>query len=183
LSAFVDIAIVFAVLGAARSGWRRGLVFYVVDLLGFVGAVIAAVRFHEIPGTFFEVMGFSTRIANILGGLMIFLPLILLVAYIGIRASKSMYRPGLFTTNRVLGAAVGALLAVSVVIVGLLFVRSWRLPFGISDLVSRSVIAPKVLDATAPAVAWIDNRLGLDLCGGRLARTVPELCTDKTGNG
>jgi uncharacterized membrane protein required for colicin V production len=183
LSAFVDIAIVLAVLGAARSGWRRGLVFYVVDLLGFVGSVIVAVRFHEIPGVFFEVIGLSTRTANVVGGLVIFVPLIVLVAIVGMRASKAMYRPGLFTTNRVLGAVFGALLVVSVIVVGLLFARSWRLPFGISDLVSRSAIAPAVLDAVAPGVAWVDDTLGLDLCGGRLARTVPELCADKAGSG
>lgn len=160
----------------ARSGFKRGLVFYLIDLVGFVGSVIAAVRFHEIPAEAFAAVGLSTRNAAIAGGLAIFVPLIVLTALIGRRASRAVFVPGLFTTNRVLGAAFAALLAVSVVIVGLLFARAADLPFGLGRLVERSLIAPAVLEAAAPAVAFVDDALSLELCFGRLGDTAPELC-------
>ena len=58
---FVDIAILLLVLGAARSGWRRGLVFYVIDLVGFVASVLLAIRFHSYPAVFWELLGWSQR--------------------------------------------------------------------------------------------------------------------------
>lgn len=162
----------------ARSGFRRGLVFYAIDLVGFVGSVLAAIRFHEIPAIAFELFGLSTRTSAIAGGLTIFVPLIALTALVGGRLSKAMFVPGVFTANRVLGAVFAALLGASIVVVGLLFARAAALPFGLSDLVERSLIAPRILDATAPATAAIDEALGLDLCGGRLGRAIPELCED-----
>jgi len=170
---------VLAVLGAARAGWRRGLVFCFIDLIGFAGSVLAAVRFHEIPGAIFEFFGLSMRTADVAGGLAIFVPLIVLTAIVGSRASKAMFKPGLFTTNRVLGAAFGAMLALTVVIVGLLFARSAKLPFGIGRLAETSTIAPRVLKAASPGVRFLDRNLGLDLCGGRLAHNVPEICPNK----
>jgi uncharacterized membrane protein required for colicin V production len=166
------------VLAAARSGWRRGFVFYVIDLVGFVLAVLVAIRFHEIPATVIEGLGPSPRTSAIVGGLLIFIPLIVVTAFLGSKAHRAVFKPGLFTTNRVLGAAFGAALAAAIVIVGLLFARSANLPFGIGDQVRDSTIAPRVLDAVEPGIAWIDDRLGLDLCGGRLARVVPEVCKD-----
>jgi uncharacterized membrane protein required for colicin V production len=152
-------------------------VFYAIDLVGFVASVVAAIRFHEIPAVAFDALGLSSRTAAVAGGLAIFVPLIVLTAIVGSKLSKAMYAPGLFTTNRVLGAAFAAALGVAVVIVGLLFARATSLPFGLSDLLDRSLIAPRIVEAAAPAAAAIDERLGLDLCGGRLARAVPEICS------
>lgn len=160
----------------ARSGFRRGLVFYAIDLVGFVGSVIAAVRFHEIPATVYDALGMSARTAAIVGGLTIFVPLIVLTAVVGGRLSRAMYAPGLFTLNRVLGTAFAAALAVSIVVVGLLFARAAALPFGLGDLLDRSLIAPRVIEWAVPVTSALDERLGLDLCGGRLLRAVPELC-------
>jgi uncharacterized membrane protein required for colicin V production len=171
---------VIAVLGAARAGWRRGFVFCLVDLVGFAGSVIAAVRFHEIPGAIFELFGLSQTKADVAGGLVLFVPLIVLTAMAGSRMSKAMFKPGLFTTNRVLGAAFGAALALTIVVVGLLFARSAKLPFGIGRLVETSTIAPRVLHVASPGVRYLDRRLGLDLCGGRFARTLPEICRHHT---
>jgi uncharacterized membrane protein required for colicin V production len=160
----------------ARSGFRRGLVFYAIDLVGFVGSVVAAVRFHEIPALLFDGFGMSARSSAIAGGLAIFAPLIILTAIVGSKLSRTMYAPGLFTTNRVLGAAFAAALGATIVVVALLFARATVLPFGLGELVERSLIAPRILDAASPAVAVVDDALGLDLCGGRLARSVKELC-------
>lgn len=160
----------------ARSGFRRGLVFYAIDLVGFIGSVVAAVRFHEIPGAVLEAFGLAPRTGSIVGGLIIFVPLIVLTAMIGSRLARAVHVPGVFTTNRVLGAAFAAALGVAIVIVGLLFARAVSLPFGLSELLDRSLIAPRVLEGVAPAMEFVDDKLGLDLCGGRLLRTVPELC-------
>ena len=164
------------VLGAARSGWRRGLVFFAIDLVGFVGAVLAAIRFHEIPAIGFDFMGFSERWAAFLGGLVIFVPLIVAVAMIGSRASRAMYKPGLHTLDKVLGAVIAGVLAMTIVLVALLFIRSLDFPFGLNDLIKRSAIAPAVIEAAEPAIANVDAALGLDLCGGKLRRIIPEVC-------
>ncbi len=160
----------------ARSGFRRGLVFYAIDLVGFVGSVLAAVRFHEIPGAVLQAFGLAPRTSSVVGGLIIFVPLIVLTALIGSKLSRAVHVPGLFTTNRVLGAAFAAALGVVMVVVGMLFARAVALPFGLSDLLDRSLIAPRVLEWVAPATGFMDDKLGLDLCGGRLLRAVPELC-------
>ena len=166
-----------AVLAAARSGWRRGFVFYVIDLVGFIGAVLLAVRFHEIPATVIEDLGPSQRTASIIGGLIIFVPLIAATAILGSKAHKAVFRPGLFTTNRVIGAAFGAALAAAIIIVGLLFARAADLPL-IGDRINDSIIAKRIFDGVEPAVAWTNDRFGLDLCGGRLAEAAPEVCED-----
>jgi uncharacterized membrane protein required for colicin V production len=176
MGAFIDLTILLAVFGAARAGWRRGLVFCAIDLVGFAGSVLTAVRFHEIPGAVLEFFGLSQTKADVAGGLVIFVPLIVLTAIVGSRASKAVFKPGLFTTNRVLGAVFGAVLALTVVTVGLLFARSTKLPFGIGRLVETSTIAPRVLKAAAPGVRIVNRDLGLDLCGGRFARAMPEIC-------
>jgi uncharacterized membrane protein required for colicin V production len=150
----------------------------VIDLVGFVASVLIAIRFHDIPGVFFEVLGWSQRWAAFLGGLVIFVPLILVTAWLGSRAAKAVYKPGLFTLNRLLGAAVASALAVIVALVGLLFLRAAPLPFGIGDLVKHSAIAPQAIDAAAPVIRSLDETLGLDLCGGRLERVIAEACPD-----
>ncbi len=150
--------------------------FFAIDLIGFAGSVLAAIRFHGIPAIGFDFLGFSQAWAAFLGGLVIFLPLIALTALVGSRASKAMYKPGLFTLDRVLGATLAALLAVVAAVVGLLFLRAAPIPFGIGDLVKRSTIARNTIEAAEPAIAAVDDVAGLELCGGKLARIVPEVC-------
>ena len=177
MALLVDLGIVLLVAGMARSGFRRGLVFYAIDLVGFVGSVLAAVRLHEIPGSILDAFGLAPRTAAVGGGLVIFVPLILLTAFVGSKLSKAVYVPGLFTTNRVLGAAFAAALGLAIVVVGLLFARAISLPFGLGELLDRSLIAPRVIEWVAPVVGVLDERLGLDLCGGRLLKAAPELCS------
>jgi len=167
------------VLATARSGWRRGFVFYVIDLVGFIGAVVLAIRFHEIPATVIEGIGLSQRTSSIIGGLTIFIPLIVLTAIVGSKAHKAVFRPGVFMTNRILGAAFGAALAAAIIIVGLLFARAADIPF-VGDRIDDSIIAKRVFDGVEPAVAWANDQFGLDLCGGRLAEAVPEVCEGET---
>lgn len=150
--------------------------FFLVDLIGFGASVLAAVRFHEIPAIAFDFLGFSNRWASFLGGLVIFVPLIVVTAIVGSRMSRAMYKPGLFMVDKVLGAAIAAVLAVSLAIVGLLFLRAAPIPFGLGDLVKRSAIATRVIEGAEPAIAFTDDKLGLDLCGGKLAKIIPEVC-------
>jgi len=155
-------------------------VFFLIDLVGFIGSVLVAVRFHEIPAIGFDFLGVSERWASFLGGLVIFVPLIVAVAMLGSRAARAIYKPGLFMLDKVLGAAIAAVLATTMLIVALLFIRSLSFPFGLNDLIKRSVIAPKVIEAAEPAIASTDRALGLDLCGGRLERIIPEVCEPQT---
>lgn len=141
-------------------------------------AVLAAIRFHEIPKIGFEFLGLDETFAAFLGGLTIFIPLIVLTALIGSRAANAVYKPGLFTTNRALGAALAGLFAIVAAVVGLLFLRAAPIPFGIGDLVRRSSIAPAVIETSEPAIAFLDETLGLELCGGELADVIREVCED-----
>jgi uncharacterized membrane protein required for colicin V production len=168
---------VLFVAGMARSGFKRGFVFYAIDLVGFVASVVAAVRFHEIPAVAYDIFGMSPHAANAAGGLTIFVPLIALTAIVGSKLARAMYKPGLFTANRVLGAAFAAVLGAVVVLVGVLFIRTVA-PSGLRRLVNDSLLAPRIVDAAAPLTAAVDDRLGLDLCGGRLARAAPEICAE-----
>ena len=152
------------------------MVFFIVDLVGFVASVLLAIRFHEIPAIGFDFLGIGERWAAFLGGLVIFVPLIVLTAMVGSRMSHAMYKPGLFTLDRVLGTAIAAALAVIVALVGLLFLRAAPIPFGLGDLVKRSTIAPAVIDAAEPVIAFLDDQMELELCGGKLKRIIPEVC-------
>jgi uncharacterized membrane protein required for colicin V production len=176
MPAFVDIAILLAVLGVARSGWRRGAVFFLIDLVGFAAAVIVAVRFHRLPAGVFEALGADERWALVLGGLTIFIPLIVLVAKVGSRLSRAMYKPGLLSLDKILGATIAAAFALTAVVVGLLFLRS-VLPSGASEFLTRSSIASGVVEASAPAITFADERFGLDLCAGRFGEAISEVCT------
>lgn len=150
--------------------------FFAIDLVGFLSSVLVAVRFHEIPAIGFDYLGASERWSAFGGGLVIFVPLIVATAMLGSRASRAMYKPGLFTLDKVLGAAIAGVLAVTMVIVALLFIRSLSFPFGLNDLIKRSAIAPRVIEGAEPTIAAVDRTLGLDLCGGRLKRVIPEVC-------
>jgi uncharacterized membrane protein required for colicin V production len=167
------------IAGAARSGWRRGFVFYAIDLAGFVGAVVAAVRFHEVFATLYHSAGLSTRTSALLGGLTIFVPLIVAIAIVGGRVSRGVYKPGLFTTNRVAGAAFGAALGLCVVAVALMAVRSQPLPFGVERLVQRSPLGQQIVDWVAPAVRSVNTTLDLGLCQGKLSKRIPEVCAGR----
>jgi uncharacterized membrane protein required for colicin V production len=150
-------------------------VFFAIDLIGFVGAVLVAVRFHEIPAIGFDFIGFSRNWAAVLGGLVIFLPLIAIVAMLGSRISRAIYKPGLLMLDKVLGAAIAAALAVVVALVVVLFVRSTKLPL-VGDVVGSSTVATKLIDGAEPVIGALDESMGLDLCGGRLERILSEVC-------
>lgn len=163
-------------LGLLREGWRRGFVFFAIDLVGFIVAVIAAVRLHEIFAFVFEGFGLGPTASAIAGGLVIFVPIIVLVALVGGRVSKGVYKPGLWMTNRVLGAATGAALGLALVVVGLIALRASPIPL-LPGVVDRSPLAQQVITGAAPVVAAVDDYLGLGLCEGRLKRRVPEVCS------
>jgi hypothetical protein len=152
-------------------------VFYVIDLFGFVGAVICAVRFHEIFGALWRGAGLHGRNALVAGGLTVFVPLIVAIAIVGGRAAKSVYKPGFFTTNRVLGAAFGGALALTVVAVGLMALRAEPIPFGLGSFVQRSPLGQQVVDWVAPVVKGVNSTLDLGLCDGKLRKHLPEVCS------
>jgi hypothetical protein len=120
----------------------------------------------------------SKRTSLIAGGLTIFVPLIVVIAIIGGRAAKAVYKPGLFTTNRILGAALGAALAVAIAAVALMALRSDRIPFGLGRLVQRSPLGQQLVDWVAPAARGVNTALDLGLCEGKGAKRLPEVCVD-----
>jgi len=135
------------------------------------------VRFHEIFATLWRSAGVSRRTSLIAGGLTIFVPLIVAIAIVGGRVAKSVYKPGLFTTNRVLGAAFGGALALTVVAVGLMALRAEHVPFGLGSFVQRSPLGQQVVDWVAPVVRGVNSTLDLGLCNGKLAKHLPEVCS------
>lgn len=151
--------------------------FFAIDLVGFVVAVVAAVRLHEIPAALYDGLGVSARWSAIVGGLTIFVPIIAVVAIVGGRLSKGVYKPGLWATNRVLGIAFGAALGIAVITVGLIAARVVELPLGLTGLVERSPLGDQVLRWTSPAITAVDDALGLGVCDGKVASDVEEACS------
>jgi hypothetical protein len=147
-------------------------------LFGFIGTVVCAVRFHEIFATLWRSAGLSHRASLVAGGLTVFIPLIVAVAIVGGRVAKSVYKPGFFTTNRVLGAAFGGALALTVVAVGLMALRAEPIPFGIGSFVQRSPLGQQIVDWVAPVVKGVNSTLDLGLCDGKLAKHLPEVCNE-----
>jgi hypothetical protein len=135
------------------------------------------VRFHEIFATLWRSAGLSHRASLIAGGLTVFVPLIVAIAIVGGRAAKSVYRPGVFTLNRVMGAAFGGGLALAIVAVGLMALRAEPIPFGLGGLVQRSALGQQIVDWVAPVVRGVDSSVDLGLCDGRLAKHLPEVCS------
>jgi hypothetical protein len=103
-------------------------------------------------------------------------PLIVTIAIVGGRAAKSVYKPGFFTTNRVLGACFGAALAITVVAIGLMALRAESIPFGLGSLVQRSPLGQQIVDWVAPVVRRANSTLDLGLCDGKLRKHLPEVC-------
>jgi uncharacterized membrane protein required for colicin V production len=178
LGVFVDLSIVVFLAGMAFAGWRRGLVFYAVDLAGFLASLLVALRFHAIPEKLFAPF-LPPRPAATAGGLLLFIPLIAITAIFGSRLSRAMYKPGLYTTNRVLGASFGVAFGATVITITLLFARATTLPFGADVLIKRSSIAPLFVKAIAPILADVDEQLNLHLCKGRVAEDIPEACSPR----
>ena len=142
---------------------------------------MAAVRFHEIFAWIYEAFGLSKRASLVAGGLTIFVPVIVVVAIVGGRAAKAVYKPGLFTTNRVLGAVLGGVLAVTIAAVGLMALRSDAVPFGIGRFVQRSPLGQQLVDWVAPAVRGVNSALDLGLCDKKGRKRLPEVCVDTLG--
>jgi len=134
------------------------------------------VRFHEIFATLWRSVGLSKRASLIAGGLTIFVPLIVAIAIVGGRVAKAVYKPGLFTTNRVLGAAFGGALALAIVAVGLMALRAEHIPFGLGGFVQRSPLGQQVVDWVAPVARGVNSTLDLGLCDGKLRKHLPEVC-------
>lgn len=175
MSGFLDLFILVSVLGGARSGWKRGFVFRVIDIVGFVLAVIAAIKLHGPFRAIYDGIGFSPRVAPLLGGLTVFVPVIVAVGFLGRRLVKTGDLPGISLANKILGAAFGAALALVVMAVGLMAIRSFDLPF--TGLAERSELAETIVEWSAPVVRGADSTLDLGLCEGRFAKRVEEVCT------
>jgi uncharacterized membrane protein required for colicin V production len=111
--------------------------------------------------------------------LTIFVPLIIAIAIVGGRAAKAVYKPGLFMTNRILGAAFGAALALTVVAVGLMALRAQPIPFGLGNFMQRSPLGQQVVNWVAPAVRNVNSTLDLGLCDGKLRKHLPEVCSSR----
>ena len=80
--------------------------------------------------------------------------------------------------DRVLGAAIAATLAVTIVLVAVLFLRSTKLLFGIDNVVAGSAIARTGDRGGRTRHRHAGHHSGLDLCGGRLARILSEVCDE-----
>ena len=175
MSGFVDLFIVISLLGAARSGWSRGFIFRLIDIVGFVAAVLLAVKLHGVFAFIYDAMGVSRTTAQILGGATVFVPVIVGIGIVGRRIAKTADMPGISLANRVLGAAFGVALGFVVIAVGLMAIRSVKLP--ITGLTERSELGETIVGWAAPVVRGADGALDLGLCEGRFAKRVEEVCT------
>lgn len=161
-----DLAALSLALALARSGWRRGLVSMVTDLVGFTSAVVLAVRFHRAPATVASALGMSDGWAAVAGGVAIFAPLIALTALVGSKLGRVTAKPGLRMTDRTAGLAVatgwGAALATFV----LLLAAAVPAPGWVLGPLERSPVAALLRSERSPLPAlltpWAERVAGDD---------------------
>lgn len=147
---FIDSFVLLLVLGLARSGWRRGFAHQVIDLVGFVVAVIAALRLYPVLAAPYRAFGLDAGPAALAGGLTVFVPLIVAVALIGRKAGRIVAQPGIRMTNKLLGLGAGVATAAVGLTVILSAARALPVPEALTDAVRRSPTAGVLLDAATP---------------------------------
>ena len=154
--AIVDIAVLLLVLGLIRTGWKRGFVFIVLDLIGFGVAVALTVRFFPSLADLYRRIGAPDGWANIAAAVTVFGPAIAIVAVVGMRLSRYTWLPGLHLVNRVLGVAAGAALAAAIAIVALLALQLAPVPTFVTDPIGRSTAARIVSTGAPPALRALE---------------------------
>lgn len=147
---FVDLFILLTTAGLARAGWRRGLAAQAIDVFGFGAALLLAVRLHAAPAEPFRWVGVSEGWASLWGGLVVFVPLIVAVAWVGAKVGRVMMQPGLRMTNKVLGVAFGVATAAVVLTFVLIIGNVAPVPLGLAQAAARSPLGGALLDLAAP---------------------------------
>ncbi|HVL82098.1 MAG TPA: CvpA family protein [Actinomycetota bacterium] len=149
--ALVDLALLGACYTLARVGWRRGFATQALDLFGFGIGLIAALRFYRLPAAPLRWVGVGPGTAYVVGGALIFVPIIIAVALLGLKVNRVTWQPGIHLTNRVVGAGFGVALATTAMTFLMLVSQLAPLPLGLSDAVRRSPSGRLLLSSAFPA--------------------------------
>lgn len=141
----IDFVLGAYVAGLMFRGWIRGMVREVADLAGLVVGLLLAFRLNSTFGAFAtDRFGLRPEVARIGAGLILFLIVGAGMSLIAHYLTKLMRLPGLNLTNRFLGAGVGALWALTVLVVLVTALRALPVPEGVEETLDRSRVVELV---------------------------------------
>jgi membrane protein required for colicin V production len=126
-------------------GFRKGLVRQVIDLVGIIVAILAALRLYPSVGQFVGrlIGGMSQAAANVVGFIIVFVGMAILVELVGYAVSLVMRLPGLSFLNSMGGAVFGVARAVLVISVVLVVLSSLHIP-SVTATIERSPVAVRI---------------------------------------
>lgn len=102
-------------------------------------------------------LGLGDGTSDVIGAVLIFLPIILAVAIFGMRVNKLTWMPGLHLTNRVLGVGFSIALAATVLTFALLVTQFAPVPLGLTDAARRSPTGHLLLSSASPATKLLEG--------------------------
>lgn len=153
----VDLLLVAFVGVYAYRGYRRGIVREAFDLGGFVLGAVLALRLHAYAGAPFRWVGMGDGWASFLGGLILFVPV---VVGAGFAANRVMRMPRFLflppRVNHVGGAALAAAWAFAFAVFFLVLLLVLPAP-SVMPAVSRSLVGRTVLASGSPVYSSLES--------------------------
>lgn len=154
---WVDILLVIVGTLTLLTGWRKGFIVGTMDLVAWVGSIVAGLLFYRHIAELLE------RYTNGLG--VWTLPLSFLITLIGARIILSVITRSLLkimpedihrnSANQFLGIIPGAINAV----INATILAALLLALGTSDNIATATRDSRIVDRLAPHVEWLDARL------------------------
>lgn len=141
----------------AYRGYRRGVVREAFDLAGFVLGAVLALRLHSYAGAPLRWLGMGDGWSSFLGGLLLFLPV---VVGAGFAANRVMHKHRFLSLptrgNNVGGAALAATWAFAFGVFFLVLLLVLPAP-SVMPAVSRSLVGRTVLSSGSPVYSSLES--------------------------
>lgn len=107
---YIDIIIIFILIGSAISGAQKGLVYEVASLIALIGGVWGAIKFSHATETFLvQRLDFTNNYINIIAFVITFMIIIVLVHLLAKAVEKALESFALGGINRILGLVFSVL--------------------------------------------------------------------------
>lgn len=172
---FYDWALIAIIAGFVIRGWTRGFARQAIDVgLLLIGSLVVF-RVSPVIGTIVAGMAnVPYEIGRVVAGGLVFAALVVGSIVLGSFISTALHVvPGAATVNKLGGAAIGAVFAVVVVVLGTTVVSASPLPDpirrGFGEAVSESSAGSTITDAQGPIQAVVSLASGEQLFGAIIA--------------
>ena len=166
----IALAVAFAI-----RGWRRGLVREVVEIAVLFAGTAVVFRMSPAVGSIVAgVTNVPLEVARIVGGIVIFLALIVSSIIVSKLVSASLkVVPGATTLNRLGGAVVGIGYALLVGVVATTLLAAAPLPSSVREAfdssVENSVVGSQIVSPEGTVQRWFSSVSGEDVFGAVIA--------------